>query len=69
MLLPYFLALFLAVSLALNGYQYRRHKLIKREPSADARLILGDLMRGVALVKVSRVAPEDVLLRTSRGGL
>lgn len=66
--MDYILASVLALSASANFLQLYlyRSKLKKAPPSASAEEILGDLLRGQALLRVIRVAPESVLLRSPR---
>ena len=66
-----FLTTALVCSLAANAYFWRWRKSLKSNPqySLDARQILHDLTRGEALVRIARVDPEDVLLRSPKGRL
>jgi len=57
----------LVLSLCANVFLWLKIKAPNKEPSYDARLLIHDLTRGDALVRVSRVNPEDVLLRSPRG--
>lgn len=54
----------LVVSVGLNLYQ--RFKPHKKDTSYDARALLHDLTAGAGLIKVTRIAPEDVILRSPR---
>ena len=61
------LAIPLGVSLILNAYQYRRRsKKPPREEAYEATQLLNDLTSGSALVKVSRVDPSTVFIRSVR---
>lgn len=61
------LAVILGLSLAANAILWR---LIKKPPpqkTIDAAQILHDLTWGSTLVTVTRVDPDDVLLRSPKG--
>lgn len=57
----------LSISMGINLWQYLRAKKGRFKETFDATMLLHDLTRGNALVKVTRVAPEDVILRSPRG--
>lgn len=59
----------LSASLGLNLFQYLRRKRQYFNQSLDATMLLHDLTRGAGLVKVTRIAPEDVILRSPRGAV
>jgi hypothetical protein len=44
-----------------------KKKSATKQMSIEASEVLRDLLNGSALVKVSRVAPEDIFLRSPRG--
>jgi hypothetical protein len=48
------------------GWRLWSHKSAPRE-DYDAQALLTDLLHGSALIKVERVAPADVLIRSPRG--
>jgi len=55
----------LIVSLGFNIYQLvKKPKPTKENLSIEAEAILHDLSRGPALIKVSRVNPEHIMLRS-----
>lgn len=57
----------LLASLSLNAYFLYRLKKIKSRPdSYEARELLQDLVSGDALVRITRVAPANVILRSPR---
>jgi hypothetical protein len=62
------LFIFCMLSLLANAAQawlYIRQK--RQKPlTTDAHELLADLMRGGALIRVVRIAPEDVILRSPR---
>lgn len=64
-----FETLLLALSVCLNGFLFLKLRELSKKPTPtyDVQDLLSDLMRGNALVKVSRVAPEDVFLRSAKG--
>jgi hypothetical protein len=56
------------VSLALNGALfYSRSKRAPKQESYECKELLQDLLAGESLVRVQRVAPSDVFLRSPRG--
>lgn len=59
------LLLFLA-SVAFNVHLSLKQKKQKNKPDYDATQLLHDLTGGDALVKVTRISPENVLLRSPR---
>lgn len=61
------LAVLLALSLAANAIQWRLYKKPPPQKTIDATQILRDLTRGDALVKISRVDPENILLWSPKG--
>lgn len=64
-----FCALFV-ISAGFNAYLFIQIKIApKPQSDYDARMLLHDLTAGSGLVRVQRVAPEDVLLRSPRGAL
>lgn len=66
----YLVGLCLTASLGLNAFFLMSRKTQSKEPqSQDAKRLLMDLLRGDALVRITRIAPEDVLLRSPRGEL
>jgi hypothetical protein len=65
-----FLAFFLLfLSLAANAAQFYKAKKSKTNSASshDSRMLLADILRGDALVRITRIAPEDVFLRSPRG--
>lgn len=66
-----FLISALIVSVGINvicGWHLsRKAKKIPPQETYDVQALLTDLLRGSALVKVERVSPADVLLRSPRG--
>ncbi len=60
------LTLLLIGSLLGNAYFYRKSKQERSQSSYDARMLIHDLTAGDALVRVTRVAPEEFLLRSPR---
>ena len=48
------------------GWRLWSQKSLPRE-DYDAQALLTDLLHGSALIKVERVAPADVLIRSPRG--
>lgn len=68
MILNLSLAFFLALSLCLNLALFFWAKSQKKKPiqSYEASQLLNDLLSGEALVRVQRVAPSDVLIRSPR---
>jgi hypothetical protein len=60
------IGLALIVSLFFNILQFIYRKKPQKDISYDVQALLQDLMAGAALVKVSRVAPENVFLRSAR---
>jgi hypothetical protein len=59
------MVLFLA-SASGNVFLYIKLKQVRSQPSYEARMLIHDLTAGDALVRVTRVAPEEVLLRSPR---
>lgn len=60
-----FLSGLLFLSLGLNAYLLSQKK--KPVPTSyEASALLRDLLSGEALVKISRIAPEDIFLRSPR---
>jgi hypothetical protein len=61
------LSVILIVSLGANVYQYtKKPKPTKDNLSIEAEAILHDLSRGPALIKVTRVDPSHIMLRSPR---
>jgi hypothetical protein len=54
----------LAVNCLLGWHLWKRRS---RTETYDAQALMTDLLHGQALVRVERVAPADVLLRSPRG--
>lgn len=63
------LAVALACSLAANAYLWWRTRTAESEPSYDARQLLHDLTRGEAVIRIKRIDPDDILIRSPRGRL
>ena len=59
-------AILLTVSISLNIYLFVKSRRPKKQVSYDATALLQDLLSGAALVKVTRIAPEDVFLRSNK---
>jgi preprotein translocase subunit YajC len=61
------LSILLAVSVATNVFFILRpNSKSRRENSRTAEELLADLLRGTAIVRIDRIAPSDVLLRSPR---
>jgi hypothetical protein len=65
-LLPSVLACALAASAALNFHFYRKLANPKRPESYELQQFLHDLTAGSGLVRVIRVSPVDVMIRSPR---
>lgn len=66
--LAYSISALCVVSLALNAFLTFKFKQRKARPEAyEVGELLQDLLAGQALVKVQRVAPTDVFVRSPRG--
>lgn len=68
-----YLIIVISISLALNIFlvftYYRVKKAVRtRQNSLELNEFLMDLLAGEALIKVSRVSPTDVFLRSPRNG-
>lgn len=61
------LSVLLTLSLVANAYFWRLIKNPPPQKTIDAAQVLHDLTRGDALVRITRVDPEDVLLRSPKG--
>ena len=67
MLTPIILTALLVLSLTLNAYLFNQVKKFKAKPEAyGVAQLLHDLTAGTSLVKIERVAPEDIFLRSPR---
>lgn len=57
-----------SLSAALNMFQLAWQKKTRktRPRDYDAQALLADLLAGTALVKVTRIAPHDVLIRSPK---
>lgn len=66
--IEYVLLALLLASVALNAVMVSHRKIKqKSEMTHDAAMVLNDLTRsGVSLVKVTRIAPEEIFLRSPR---
>jgi hypothetical protein len=65
-----FVLILLAVSLTGNvilGWNLWAMRKRPRPEAYDVQELMTDLLRGQALVKVERISPADVLLRSPRG--
>lgn len=61
------LAFLLAASIAANGILAFKLKQVPKKPhSKDLQDFMGDISRGVGMLAVTRVDPEDVLVRSPR---
>lgn len=65
-------SILLGASVTGNFWLYSRYKHLisqkpKKQESYEARELLSDLLSGVALVEVRRIAPAQVILRSPRG--
>lgn len=61
------LSILLALSIAGNVFFILRPKSrTRRENDRTAEELLADLLRGTAIVRIDRIAPSDVLLRSPR---
>lgn len=61
------LSILLAISVAANVFFiFRSNSKSRRENSRTAEELLADLLRGTAIVRIDRIAPSDVLLRSPR---
>lgn len=62
-----------AVSLSCNVFLFLQYKKLKKSPpkqeTYDATALLHDLTAGRALVRIERIAPADVFLRSPRGNV
>jgi hypothetical protein len=58
----------LIVSLAANAFLAVKLRASKTEPkyTYDAQALLRDLLQGQALLRIERIAPEQVFLRSPR---
>lgn len=59
------LGLSIAINVALSITAYKLSKRTKVE-SYDARMLLHDLTAGAGMVRIERISPVDVLIRTNR---
>ena len=57
----------LLISITINIVQFLQRKKPQKQVDYDVQALLQDLMSGAALVKVVRISPEDVFLRSTRG--
>lgn len=65
----YAVSVLAVASLALNFYLYSRFKAAPKGgagPGDDSRELLADIIRGIGLVEIRRIAPADVFLRSPR---
>jgi len=60
--------LLFAASLGLNAFTLYKLKTDKpkRAESYDAKALLRDLLNGDSLIRITRIAPEDVFLRSPK---
>lgn len=59
---------FLAVSLCLNAYLlWQKAHTPPKQESYEVKELMSDLLSGSALIKIERIAPADVILRSPRG--
>jgi hypothetical protein len=66
----YFLLSASLISNAIQAIYYFKLKASQkqRENSSELQLFIGDLMLGNGLVRVSRIDPNDIFLRSPRNG-
>lgn len=58
------LSILLAICCAVFAWLFFSLKSkIKDNPNFETQLIISDMLRGNAIVRISRVAPEDIYLR------
>lgn len=62
---------FLLASLSINAYLFRRLKIEQarnkeREPSVELDEFIADLLNGNGIVKLTRINPHDIFLRSPR---
>ena len=60
------LGVLLVISAGFNAYFLLRSNHSRERRDYDARMLLHDLTAGAAIVKVTRIAPEDIMLRSPR---
>ncbi len=56
----------LTLSLAINFYLFFRNKKKPKQETYEVGELLSDLLAGQAMVRVERIAPADVLIRSPR---
>jgi hypothetical protein len=55
------------LSLIANVYLYRRSKnTVKKQITYDARLLMQDLTAGAAMVRITRIDPNSIFLKSPK---